>query len=188
MKKKLYVGYNEREDVLKTRDFEMVGSVPEVGDCWGRTGEVVKVEEVHLDIENSTAFPEEYKAYKVSWIELAEDKDDPFVDYIAIVVQCEGVQKGYVKDFFGNDTEMQSWIFDNGIEVYEKDFDNDLHCFAVYNGEANLGTIYPDNIDDMKSCMESLNAGEDPISGHWEDGCGNLCTLEGWGESEDDME
>lgn len=188
MKKKLYVGYNEREDVLKTRDFEMVGSVPEVGDCWGRTGEVVKVEEVHLDIENSTAFPEEYKAYKVSWIELEEDKEDPFVDYIAIVVQCKGVQKGYVKDFFGNDTEMQKWIFDNGIEVYEEDFDGALHCLVVYNGEKKLGTIYPDNIDDMKSCFCDLNSGIDPISGQWEDGCDNLCTLEGWGENEDDME
>lgn len=24
--------------------------------------------------------------------------------------------KGYVKDFFGNATEMQSWIFDNDIQ------------------------------------------------------------------------
>lgn len=96
--------------------------------------------------------------------------------------------KGYVKDFFGNDTEMQSWIFENGIEVYEKDFDNDLHCFDVYNGEEKLGTIYPDNIGDMESCVESLDAGEDPISGHWEDGCGNLCTLEGWENGVDDME
>lgn len=29
------------------------------------------------------------------------------------------MKKGYVKDFFGNDTEMQSWIFENGIEVHE---------------------------------------------------------------------
>lgn len=54
-------------------------------------------------------------------------------------------------------------------------------------GEEKLGTIYPDNIGDMESCIESLDAGEDPISGHWEDGCGNLCTLQGWG-SGDDME
>lgn len=94
--------------------------------------------------------------------------------------------KGYVKDFFGNDTEMRSWIFDNGIEVYEKDFDGALHCLVVYNGDKKLGTIYPDNIDDMGSCIESLDAGENPISGHWEDGRGNLCTLEGWGIEEDD--
>ena len=96
--------------------------------------------------------------------------------------------KGYVKDFFGNDTEMQKWTFENGIEVYENDFDNDLHCLAVYNGEEKLGTIYPDNIGDMESCIEALDAGEDPISGHWEDGCGNLCTLEGWENGVDDME
>lgn len=24
--------------------------------------------------------------------------------------------KGYVKDFFGKDTKMRSWIFDNGID------------------------------------------------------------------------
>lgn len=94
--------------------------------------------------------------------------------------------KGYVKDIFGNDTEMQSWIFDNGIKVYEEDFDNDLHCLAVYNRDEKLGTIYPDNIGDMESCIESLDAGEDPISGHWEDGRGNLCTLDGWGIEEDD--
>lgn len=37
---------------------------------------------------------------------------------------------------------MREWKFKNGIKVAEDEFDNDLHCLKVYNGEEYLGTIY----------------------------------------------
>ena len=40
MKKKLYTGYNEYEDIARSMEFEVVSEVPEVGDAWGSTCEV----------------------------------------------------------------------------------------------------------------------------------------------------
>lgn len=78
---------------------------------------------------------------------------------------------------------MRNWIFDNGIEVLESEFDYSLHCFKVYNRDDYLGTIYPDTIEDMENCIKDLDDGSDPITDMWEDGMGNFCTLDGWGES-----
>lgn len=77
---------------------------------------------------------------------------------------------------------MRDWKFNNGIEVYEEEFDCDLHCLKVYNRGNYLGTVYPATIDDMKSCFNDLDNGNDPLTSGWEDGCGNSCTLDGWGE------
>ena len=77
---------------------------------------------------------------------------------------------------------MREWKFENGIEVYENDFDYDLHCLKVYSGEEYLGTIFPASIEDMEDCFNELDKGNDPITCKWEDGCGNVCTLNGWGE------
>lgn len=77
---------------------------------------------------------------------------------------------------------MREWNFENGINVEECEFDYDLHCFKVYNGEKYLGIIYPGSIEDMESCIEELDNGNDPISDGWEDGMGNSCTIDGWGE------
>ncbi len=77
---------------------------------------------------------------------------------------------------------MREWKFENGIEVFEKEFDYDLHCLTVYNGEAYLGTIYPSSIEAMESCFDDLDNGEDPVTGGWEDGAGNTCSMDGWGE------
>lgn len=114
MKKKLYVGYDDYNNIYKTRDFEIVEKVPEVGDHWSRTCEVIGVEEVHLDMENSTAFPEEYKAYKVEYINRGceEEREDPFVDYIAIVVKYEDNKMDF-KDF-------QKAAIDAGIQNDDK--------------------------------------------------------------------
>lgn len=49
MKKKLYTGYNEYEDIARSMEFEVVSEVPEVGDAWGSTCEVTGVTEVSLD-------------------------------------------------------------------------------------------------------------------------------------------
>ena len=77
---------------------------------------------------------------------------------------------------------MREWNFKNGIRVVETEYDYDLHSLKVYNGEEYLGTVYPADIEDMTKCFAVLDAGNDPISNGWEDGCGNTCTLDGWGE------
>lgn len=70
------------------------------------------------------------------------------------------------------------WSFENGIEVYE------INCDAlkVVKDDKVLGYIYPANDDDMELCKRDLDAGKDPITAGWEDGNGNTCTLNGWGE------
>lgn len=76
---------------------------------------------------------------------------------------------------------MRTWNFDNGVIVGESSHDADLHCFEVFNGDRYLGTVYPNTIEDMNQCIKALDNGEDPISGGWEDGCGNTCSMNGWG-------
>ena len=76
---------------------------------------------------------------------------------------------------------MKTWKFKN-VVVEEEEYNHDLHCFKVSDLQGNtLGYIYPEDCFMMESCMESLDCGEDPISGGWEDGCGNSCTMDGWG-------
>lgn len=75
---------------------------------------------------------------------------------------------------------MREWIFENGIEVYEMDFDHDLHMFRVYDGDIKLGYIYPACLEDFENCVKLLDSGEDPVTGGWEDGCGNPCSRGGW--------
>lgn len=74
----------------------------------------------------------------------------------------------------------KEWIFNNGIEVHKEYFDNDLCKFDVYLNNKYLGEIIPDSIESMQLCIDSLNLGEDPISGRWDDGMGNPCTINGW--------
>lgn len=86
MKKKLYTGYNEYEDIARSMEFEIVSEVPKVGDAWGSTCEVTNVTEVSLDNnENDKSYPDRYKAYRVEHINRGdEDTSEPFVDYVAI--------------------------------------------------------------------------------------------------------
>lgn len=77
---------------------------------------------------------------------------------------------------------MREWTFKNEITVEEIAYDGDLHAFEVSHNGKRLGSIYPDTIEDMKSCITELDAGHDPISAGWEDGLGNSCTMNGWGE------
>lgn len=77
------------------------------------------------------------------------------------------------------------WEFENvgnGLTVWEADFDGDCHCFEVSNGGNLIGVIYPADVEGTQLCIEELNKGHDPISYHLEDGCGNSCTLDGWGD------
>lgn len=79
---------------------------------------------------------------------------------------------------------MKKWNFENGVAVYEEEFDSDLHCLKVYKDDKYLGTVYPASIVEMNIAINALDEGEDPISGHWDDGCGNACTLDGWSEND----
>lgn len=71
--------------------------------------------------------------------------------------------------------------------VVEKDFDKDLHSFDVYalDGSA-LGEIIPADMGNYSECVVKLEVGECPICDKWDDGLGNTCSLEGWGEWLDD--
>ena len=98
MKKKLYTGYNEYEDIARSMEFEVVSEVPEVGDAWGSTCEVTGVTEVSLDNnENDKSYPDRYKAYRVEHINRGdEDTAEPFVDYVAIKEEGQYQANGYI--------------------------------------------------------------------------------------------
>ena len=76
----------------------------------------------------------------------------------------------------------KEWKFENGIRVEEVDCNYDLHNFEVYSGDRYLGDVCPNSIEDMNECIAQLNGGSDPVTDGWEDGFGNQCTLNGWGE------
>lgn len=73
------------------------------------------------------------------------------------------------------------WEFSNGVYVEEVGCDHLLHAFDVYKDGEYLGCVAPSTLEDMFECVERLNAGYDPITDGWEDGCGNACTFDGWG-------
>lgn len=78
---------------------------------------------------------------------------------------------------------MKTWKTNFAI-IEEVDFDYDLHAFDVYNHSGNkLGTIHPASIEDMKSLIADLDNGDCPIADGWEDGNGNTCNTDGWGEN-----
>lgn len=88
MTKKLYTNYNEYSNTFYTGKFEIIEKIPEVGDYWNGMGcEVIAVEPVKLDdIQNERSFGAKFEAYKVSHINCGcdEEREDPFVDYVAI--------------------------------------------------------------------------------------------------------
>lgn len=83
---------------------------------------------------------------------------------------------------------MREWKFKNKIEVYEEEYDYSLHCFKVYMENKYLGSIYPSSLEDMEDCIRKLDNGEDPVFDRWEDGLGNICNIEGWGEAWENIE
>ena len=66
---------------------------------------------------------------------------------------------------------MRTWKRE-GYKIVEKAFNFNLHEFDIVldNGEV-VGTITPATLDDMKTIVADLDAGED-VNG-WEDGMGN---------------
>lgn len=77
--------------------------------------------------------------------------------------------------------DIREWKFAD-IYVSECEYDGSLHCFKVYTDERYLGGIYPNSMEDMEACIADLDAGKDPITEGWEDGCGNVCDPRGWGD------
>ena len=84
--------------------------------------------------------------------------------------------------------EFSEWIFENGIRVSEEDFDYSLHCFQVWNGDKYLGSVYPSTIEDMHELIKQLDDGSEPTTDSWEDGCGNTCSIDGWGDGLEEEE
>lgn len=77
---------------------------------------------------------------------------------------------------------MKTWKT-NLVTVEEVAFDHDLHTFEVYNhAGAKLGTITPASIEDMNDLIADLDDGACPVADNWEDGNGNTCNINGWGE------
>lgn len=79
---------------------------------------------------------------------------------------------------------MKNWRFENvegkTVEVNEVEYDGALHKFEVFANDEYLGSVIPDSLQDMQDCIGDLNDGYDPITVGWEDGRGNLCTINGW--------
>jgi hypothetical protein len=79
---------------------------------------------------------------------------------------------------------MKDWKRDCCV-VVETAFDYDLHAFDIYGLDGYLlGEIVPADLANYNHCIERLGAGECPICDGWEDGLGNTCNLDGWGEEE----
>ena len=70
---------------------------------------------------------------------------------------------------------MKTWTRE-GYTVEEREFDYDLHCFAVVVEGKEDQIITPDSIEAMESIIADLDNGED-VDG-WEDGNGNTIYTE----------
>jgi hypothetical protein len=69
------------------------------------------------------------------------------------------------------------------VTIEEVNFDHDLHAFEVYNhGGAMIGTINPDSVEVMEVLIADLDNGACPVADSWEDGNGNTCSVNGWGD------
>lgn len=79
-------------------------------------------------------------------------------------------------------TEIKADDIVHVITIKEVEFDGDLHIFEVFNGEVKLGSIVPPGIDEMNDIVNDLDNGGCPITDKWEDGMGNICQLDGWGQ------
>lgn len=66
----------------------------------------------------------------------------------------------------------------------KKHFDTNHHISSWEFDNKYLAIIYPADMGDYLECVKLLNAGHGPISDGWEDGLGNACTMDGWGDAE----
>lgn len=81
----------------------------------------------------------------------------------------------------------EEWAFENGITVCSKEWSYCRYAFDVYNADGKfLGGIYPDTNEDSDRCRQDLDEGSEPITDGWEDGCGNSCNINGWGDGLED--
>lgn len=101
MKKKLYTSHNEYEDIVRSMEFDIIDEIPDIGDWWDSTCEVINVTKIQLDdIENEKSFPEKYEAYRVEYINRGcdDEREDPFVDYVAIVKKGKYEKNDYIDE------------------------------------------------------------------------------------------
>lgn len=80
------------------------------------------------------------------------------------------------------DDDMRVWETDL-VTVAEVEFDADLHAFEVYDKQGKyLGMVSPACLEDMDVLVLDLDNGSCPVGDGWEDGAGNTCCIEGWGD------
>lgn len=73
---------------------------------------------------------------------------------------------------------MRTWEIDNLIITSD---DRNL-CFNVYAYNKLIGIIYATDRNNFNDCFLYFDVGVNPIKDGWEDGLGNVCTINGWGE------
>lgn len=78
-----------------------------------------------------------------------------------------------------NRSMTRVWGFGDGITVAEMPGGccGQLLC---YRDGIFIGRVVPADMSDMEECVAKLDAGEDPVTGGWDDGNGNACSAKGW--------
>ncbi len=82
------------------------------------------------------------------------------------------------KGMFDNTT---TWEFVDGI-IVSFDETEEFKEFEVYFDGKLLGTIVPCDEDMLQSLIGDFDSGHNPVTESWEDGRGNTCSMEGWGQ------
>jgi len=63
------------------------------------------------------------------------------------------------------------WIQSSGVEIWEMEFNDDAHAFAIAYDGRHVVTVYADSPENTYDLREALDANEDVRD--WEDGDGN---------------
>lgn len=90
-----------------------------------------------------------------------------------------------VEKYFGlNDRDF--WFeFEDGVEVYPQTNDCTM---SVYLKDKYLGSIIAADRDDFDGLLDDLENGSNPVVDGWEDGIGNSCSYDGWGDATEEEE
>lgn len=153
MKKKLIVDFDEYNKVKKVRYFEIVKELPEIGDPWESTCEVIGIEPVWLDFENGN----EYEAYKVLHINRGcdDERDNPFESYIAIEkekirpireirMKTGLTQKEFAKKYHIPERTLSNWEVPEESSNYREcpEYVIELLKQIIEKDEGNIDTVF----------------------------------------------
>lgn len=83
-----------------------------------------------------------------------------------------------------NDYCEKVWSFPDGIQVRECGRSFEVYAWLPQRQAYRfLGFVWSTS-DSFSSYCHRLDAGENPVSGHWSDGIGHTCTSDGWDGNE----